>query len=114
LLGTETENDSWGGIKKYTTSSEEITVDAKPTYLPPMRELKKTAGKNRNQTNGLMIGHSCHCNRQAANGSSKAATVFRILLSAGFIEDYSAPRLQNMNFRLHFYSLGLNMSVGRV
>jgi hypothetical protein len=56
-----------------------MTVEMIPAGLPPMRELKKTVGKKRNQTNGLMIDQNCHCTQQVPKGRSRANTIHMLL-----------------------------------
>jgi hypothetical protein len=38
--------------------------------MPPIRALKKTAGKKKNHTKGWTVGESTHCSARAASGSN--------------------------------------------
>jgi hypothetical protein len=56
-------------------------VETIPAVLPPIRELKNTVGKKRNQTNGLKTSQKYHCIQQVINGSSRAIAIFILLFS---------------------------------
>jgi hypothetical protein len=43
-MGFSTLNENTGGMKKNTTSVAETTVATNPPDIPPIQELKKTAG----------------------------------------------------------------------
>ena len=52
--------ESCGGIKQYQTKKAEMNEAAIPAVMLPIWALKNTAGKKRNQTNGLMNGQRIH------------------------------------------------------
>ncbi len=62
-------------MKKNQTIAVERKVLASPPHKPPIRALKKTDGKKRNHTKGLINGHKDHCITRAKNGIKQESNI---------------------------------------
>jgi len=61
-----------GSMKKNQTSAVDSAVETRPGRRPPIQELRKTAGKNMNHTNGEIHDHRDSWTARATNGGSSA------------------------------------------
>jgi hypothetical protein len=86
MKGSSSSKELALGIKNHQARAEDRAVESSPPKRPPTHELRKTAGKKRNQEKGLMMGQNMYCSTKAAIGNRRAANIWKYLfIFAAFI-----------------------------